>query len=456
MDLRGRGALVVGLARSGIAAARFLARRGARVVATDHKPAGELSADALSLAADGVGLELGGHNEASFRAADLVVVSPGVPWDLAALATARSAGAEVVSELELGFRFLPGEVAAVTGTKGKSTTTAALGAMLREAGRDVRVGGNIGEALTGLLDGATEETLFVLEVSSFQLEGVERFRPRVAVLLNLSPDHLDRHPDLAAYASAKARIFSRQQAEDWAVVNGDSPEVVELARGGQARLLPFHPAGPPAEGEAAFFDAGRAVLRRGGRCEELFPRERVRLPGAHLHGDLLAAATAARLLGAAPEALTRAVERFSGAEHVLERVAEIDEVGFYNDSKATNVDAVRKGLEAFGGPVLLIMGGRYKGGDFASLSDVVAGRVKTLFAIGEARERIRAALLPSAPVVLCASLGEAVTRAFAGAAAGDTVLLAPGCSSFDMFADYAARGRAFKAEVGRLSGRRRH
>ncbi len=448
--------LVVGLARSGIAAARFLARLGARVVATDRKPAGELSAEALSLAGDGVSLEMGVHYEASFRAAELVVVSPGVPWDLPALAAARSAGAEVVSELELGFRFLPGEVAAVTGTKGKSTTTAALGAMLREAGRDVRVGGNIGQALTGLLDGATEETLFVLEVSSFQLEGVERFRPRVAVLLNLSPDHLDRHPDLAAYAAAKARIFGRQQAEDWAVVNGDSPEVVELARDGRARLLPFHPAGPPSQDDAAFFDGGRAVLRRGGRCEELFPRERVRLPGTHLHGDLLAAATAARLLGADLEALTRAVGRFSGAEHVLERVAEIDAVRFYNDSKATNVDAVRKGLEAFEGPVLLIMGGRYKGGDFASLADVVAGRVKTLFAIGEARERIRAALLSSAPIVACASLGDAVQRAFAAAAAGDTVLLAPGCSSFDMFADYAERGRAFKTEVGRLSGRRRH
>jgi UDP-N-acetylmuramoylalanine--D-glutamate ligase len=347
-------------------------------------------------------------------------------------------------------------VAAGPGTKGKSTTTAALGAMLLEAGRDVRVGGNIGQALTGLLDDATEETLFVLEVSSFQLEGVVGFRPRVAVLLNLTPDHLDRHPDLHTYAAAKARIFGRQQADDWAVVNGDSPEVVALAREGRARLLPFHPTGRPAEGDAAFFEAGRAVLRRGGRCEELFPRERVLLPGAHLHGDLLAAATAARLLGAEPEALARAVARFAGAEHVLERVAEIDAVRFYNDSKATNVDAVRKSLEAFEGPVLLIMGGRYKGGDFASLADVVAGRVKTLFAIGEARERIQEALLPSAPVVVCASLEDAVTRAFAAAAAGDTVLLAPGCSSFDMFTDYAERGRAFKAEVGRLSGRRRH
>jgi UDP-N-acetylmuramoylalanine--D-glutamate ligase len=455
MDVRGRAVLVVGLARSGIAASRFLARLGARVVATDLKPPGELSVEALSLASHGVSLEVGGHHEASFRDAELVVVSPGVSWDLPQLAIARRSGAEVIAELELGFRFLPGEVVAVTGTKGKSTTTAALGAMLREAGREVRVGGNIGEAVTGLLDGATEATVFALEVSSFQLEGVVRFRPRVAVFLNLTPDHLDRHPDLGAYAAAKARVFAEQREGDFAVVNGDSPEVVELARSGRARLVTFHPLGRPEQDDVAFFDSGQAILRRDGRNEPLFSREMAQLPGAHLQGDLLAAATAARLLGAEPKALARAVARFSGAEHVLERVAEIDGVRFFNDSKATNVDAVRNGLLAFDGPVLLIMGGRYKGGDFASLGDVVAGRVKTLFSIGEARERIAAALAPATPIVACPSLREAVQRAFAAGSAGDTVLLAPGCSSFDMFRDYAERGRAFKAEVRRLSHRER-
>jgi len=352
-------------------------------------------------------------------------------------------------------------VAAITGTKGKSTTTAALGAMLKEAGRDVRVGGNIGEAVSGLVEGSTEKTVFVLEVSSFQLEGTEAFRPHLAVFLNLSPDHLDRHPSFADYARAKARIFRNQTEEDWAVVNADDARVLALAREGRARLLPFHPrpsAAPPAEpaGAAAFFAGGEARLRGpGGDVETLFPVSAVRLPGPHLAGDLLAAAAAARLLGAGAAAVERAVGRFTGVEHVLERVAEIGGVAFFNDSKATNVESAKRSIEAFPGPLLVVMGGRYKGGDFSELGAALAARGKAVLAIGEAQGRIVEALGSVLPVVACPSLAEAVERAWAEAAPGDTVLLAPACSSFDMFEDYAARGRAFKEEVHRLERRER-
>ncbi|HXB57806.1 MAG TPA: UDP-N-acetylmuramoyl-L-alanine--D-glutamate ligase [Vicinamibacteria bacterium] len=457
MAVEGKPIVVVGLARSGIAAAEFLARRGEAVVATDLREAGQLPAEAVRLAARGVRLELGGHHPETFAGAAQVVVSPGVPWEASALRTARAAGVPVIGEVELAFRHLQGRVAAVTGTKGKSTTTAALGAMLKEAGGDVRVGGNIGEALIGLVEGSTADTVFAVEVSSFQLEGVESFRPRVAVFLNISPDHLDRHPSFEAYAEAKARIFAKQTAEDWAVVNADDAAVLGLAKKGRARVLPFHPRNEPASAvgrpDAAFFAGGEARLARGGVAETLFPRSAVRLRGAHLMADLLAAAAAARLMGASPEAITRAVTGFLGLEHVLEPVATVRGVDFFNDSKATNVDAARRSLEAFSGPVLMILGGRYKGGDFAELGPGLRERGKRVLAIGEARERIVSALGGSVPVVPCASLVEAVELAFRAARPGDTVLLAPACSSFDMFTDYADRGRQFKEEVGRLAAR---
>jgi len=453
LELAGKQVVVVGLARSGIAAAEFLLRRGARVVAADRRPAAELAKEAVMLQERGARLELGAHSGRTFTTADLVVVSPGVPWDLPELRAAREAGVPVMAELELGFRHMRGTVAAVTGTKGKSTTTAALGAMLAQAGGDVRVGGNIGEAVTGLLDGATDETVFVLEVSSFQLEGTDTFHPHVAVFLNLSADHLDRHASFEEYAAAKGRIFANQTKDDWAVVNADDPGVLAKARLGRARLLPFAPS-PLGESDSAFFKDGHACLRLNGHVEQLFPISSVNLPGSHLLIDLLAASAAARLLGVSADAIGRASAEFRGVEHVLERVAEVGGVTFFNDSKATNVDAARKSLEAFDRPVVAILGGRYKGGDFADLRESLGRHGKAVMAIGEARERVAEALGPAVPVVLCDTLAEAVERGFAAAAPGDVVLLAPACSSFDMFQDYADRGRAFKREVGALVERK--
>jgi UDP-N-acetylmuramoylalanine--D-glutamate ligase len=453
-ELLGLSAVVVGLARSGIAAAATLARRGAKVVATDLKPRSALSQEALDLEALGVRLELGGHRAATFAAGDVVVVSPGVPWDLPELLAARKAGAQVLAELEMGARLLRGPIVAVTGTKGKSTTTAVLGAMLQEAGIETRVGGNIGSAITGLVEGATAKTVFVLEASSFQLEGTDLFHPKVALFLNLSADHLDRHADFESYARAKARIFANQTPDDWALVNGADPRVLSLAEAGKGRQLRFFPGGaesPIGSDDAAFFRSDRAWLRLSGAEEQLFRLESLRVPGPHLASDLLAAAAAARLLGATADAVARAAETFPGLEHVLERVAEVAGVVFFNDSKATNVEAARRSIEALDRPVVAIVGGRYKGGDFADLAPAVLRHGRAVLAIGEARDRVAAALGSSVPVTLCTSLDEAVERAAAVALPGDAVVLAPACSSFDMFGDYAERGRAFKEAVGRLT-----
>jgi UDP-N-acetylmuramoylalanine--D-glutamate ligase len=274
------------------------------------------------------------------------------------------------------------------------------------------------------------------------------------VWLNLSPDHLDRHPTLEAYVAAKARVFANQQPEDWAVVNADDPVVLREARRARARQLLFRVTGEPlASGDGAFFEAGAARLRQGGQLETLFLRGDVVLPGAHLHGDLLVAAAAARLLGASAVAIARAVRGFRGVEHVLEHVATIDGVAYYNDSKATNIEAARRSLEAFSAPVVVILGGRYKGGDFAELRPALRDHGRRVVAIGEAGERIGAALSEVVPVEHGASLADAVARARAAAQPGDVVLLAPACSSFDMFRDYAERGRVFKAEIERLAGR---
>lgn len=451
--LAGREALVVGLARTGLAVADFLVRRRARVVATDTKAREALPVEALDLERRGVLLEAGGHRVESFRKASLLVVSPGVPWDLPELEAARRGGAEVIAELELAFRHLSGPVVAVSGTKGKSTTTAAIGAMLREQGDDVRVGGNIGRPAIGLVEGTSAATRFVLEVSSFQLEGTQFFRPHVAVFLNLSDDHLDRHGSFAAYAAAKARIFANQTSSDWAVVNGRDERVLALAAAGQGRLVTFG-VEPQAGRAGAYFRDGVAWWRTAGSEERLFERDDVRLPGPHLADDLLAAAAAARLLGAEAGSIRRAVRAFEGAEHVLEFVAEIEGVRFFNDSKATNVAAARKSLEAFSDPVIAIMGGRFKGGDLSLLAASAHGRVKQVLAFGEARALFAEKLSPSVPVESCASLREAVERALRRGSPGDVVVLAPACASFDMFEDYAQRGRVFKDEVRRLGAAR--
>jgi UDP-N-acetylmuramoylalanine--D-glutamate ligase len=443
-SVAGQRVVVVGAARSGMAAAYLLARRGARVTLTDIL---DEIPDASALLEAGVGLELGSHDAETFERADLVVLSPGVQPRQEAIERARRRAVPVISELELAWRWLSGRVIAITGTKGKSTTTTLVGRMLEAGGRRVLVGGNIGLALSEQVEASTPDTLHVVEASSFQLEGVDTFHPWVAALLNFSPDHLDRHASIEAYADAKARVFARQSPEDWAVVNADDPYVLELARRGQARQLRFG----GEQLEEGVVVAGDAVVRRADRRDEpLVPLSSVRLLGRHLLADVAAAAAIAWVAGVPPDAMTRAVEGFTGLEHVLEPVDDIRGVRFVNDSKATNVEAARRAIESFGVGLVVILGGHYKGGDFRDLRDVLATRATAVVAIGEARGRIREALQGAVAVRDAATLHDAVRAAYASAGGSGTVLLAPACASFDMFRDYAERGRVFKAEVEAL------
>ena len=444
-SVAGKRVTVVGAARSGIAAAELLVRRGASVTLTDTRDELE-EEDQLRTA--GVELELGGHQEDTLTGADLIVMSPGVPTRQPAIEAARRAGVEVVGELELASRWLRGKVVAITGTKGKSTTTTLTGRMLEAGGRRVLVGGNIGLALSAQVDDSTEDTIHVVEVSSFQLEGTDTFRPWIAVLLNFSPDHLDRHSSVDEYAAAKSRIFATQTPDDWAVLNADDAPSLGIAGRTRARQLLFSMDGAVAEG--IVLDGDTIVRRTVGGQQSLVPLASIRLIGRHLVADVLAAAAVASLVGVEPAAMTRAVEGFTGLEHALEPVGEVGGVRFVNDSKATNIEAARRAVESFDHGVVVILGGRFKGGDFGDLLEPLRARHGSVVAIGEARPLIAAALGQGITVRESTDMSAAVRTAFASAEPGQTVVLAPACASFDMFRDYAERGRVFKQEVLRL------
>ena len=445
-SVHGQHVVVLGGGRSGIAAADLLVARGARVTLADT--ASELR-HADHLRAIGVAVELGPHRPALLTGADLIVLSPGVAPEQDAILAARKAGVTVIGEVELASRWLTGQILAVTGTKGKSTTTTLTARMLQEAGADVTAGGNLGVALSAQVAGSRTSSWHVVEVSSFQLEGIETFHPRIAVLLNLSADHQDRHSSMAEYGAAKARIFMNQTAEDWAVVNADDPAALALAARGRARRCDFALDAPLTEGVTV--EDGVIVRRQHGDRQPLLPVTSVLLPGRHLLSDVLAAAAASSVAGVPPDAMRRAVEGFHGLEHALERVGEVGGVRFINDSKATNIAAARRAIESFDDGVIAIIGGRFKGGRFEDLRDAAADRLDAVVAIGEAQPLIRAALEDVVPVHEASTMGDAVRRAFALAEPGGVVLLAPACSSFDMFEDYADRGRAFKVAMKQLA-----
>src|SRR5712671_2807731 len=394
-DVQGKRVTVVGAARSGIAAAELLARRRARVTLTEMRPE---VADAEPLRRLGVQLELGGHQTETLTQADLVVLSPGVPPDQAAVRKARERGVPIIGELELASRWLRGRVVAITGTKGKSTTTALTGQMLEAAGYKVTVGGNIGAPLSAQVSESTPDTVHVVEASSFQLEQIETFHPWIAVMLNFSSDHLDRHPSVDAYGAAKARIFENQTADDWAVINADDPAVLDLARKGRAQQRLFARRAPIERGTA--IEDGWIVDRRDrpdaavGAVEtvRLVPLDAIHLLGAHLVSDVMAAATVGAIAGGAPAALTAAVESFQGLEHAMEFVADIDGVRFINDSKATNVEAALRSIESFDSGLVPIIGGRFKGGDFRLLREPLKKRARAVVAIGEATPLVKDAL----------------------------------------------------------------
>jgi UDP-N-acetylmuramoylalanine--D-glutamate ligase len=449
-SVQGKRVTVAGAARSGLAAAELLARRGAQVTVSDIRAG---IPEAALPDVPGVTFELGGHAEQTFADADLVVLSPGVPPEQPVLAAARRRGVPVIGEVELASRWLLGRLIAITGTKGKSTTTALTGRMLEAAGFKVMVGGNIGAPLSAQVSASTPDTLHVVETSSFQLEQIETFHPWIAAMLNFSADHLDRHPNLGAYAAAKMRIFENQQPEDWAVINADDPSVLRLAQRGRASKRLFARRARVAEGTV--IEDGWITDRRGRQTARLVPLGAIHLLGPHLVEDVMAAATIGVIAGAPAGAMTAAVETFRGLEHAMELVAEIDGVRFVNDSKATNVESALRSIESFDAGVVPIIGGRFKGGDLRTLRDPLARRAKGVVAIGEARPIVREALAGAVAVHDAPSLEDAVNAAFELAKPAGVVLLAPACASFDMFRDYAERGRRFKEEVARIASRSR-
>jgi len=461
MDFTGKHILVVGLGRSGAAAARFLAARGARVKVTDAAPAEALGPVVAEMAGLGVELELGGHRPEGFSQADLIVLSPGVPPGIAPVEAARDRGIPIWGEMELAVRLIGAPIVGVTGTNGKTTTTDLIAQMLEASGLKVFCGGNIGTPLIEMIGTGDPPQVVVAEVSSFQLDTMDSFHPAVSVLLNVTDDHLDRYADFEAYAASKARIFALQQAGDTAVVNGADPVVRAMLPHIRAAILVFN--GRQAMENGA--DAGPAgitvtlpapVPPGGTWSVDLCHGARLDLAGfgpqgVHNRENAAAAALAALAAGGSLTGIQQALNRFKALAHRLEKVADKNGVAWFNDSKATNVDAVARALDSFAGPLVLIMGGRDKGGNFAALAQRVRDKVKAIVLIGEAGPLIAAALANAVPTTKASTMAAAVETAARLATAGDTVVLAPGCASFDMFTSYAHRGDVFRRAVEALA-----
>jgi UDP-N-acetylmuramoylalanine--D-glutamate ligase len=459
MDLNDKRVLVVGLGKSGVASALFLKSRGARVTVSDSKPETELRNEILLLLEHGITVETGGHGERTFREQDLIVVSPGVPIDAPQLLQARNLGEPVIGEIELASQFLPGPIVAITGANGKTTTTALAGEIVAAGGFSTLVGGNIGTPAISFVDQAGPKTWSVLEVSSFQLETIAEFRPKIAAILNITPDHLDRHKTFANYVNAKARVFENQGADDFTLLNADDPTTAGLSDRIRAQLFWFSRKKPVdrgafVRGDHIYFNDGRfhdGQFHDGQGEREIMPRAEISLRGAHNLENVLAAISIGMLAGCQPAEVRQAVRNFKAVEHRLEFVARIAEVDYYNDSKATNVDATIKAIESFPANVHLILGGKDKGSDYTVLNELLRQRVKRVYTIGAAAGKIESQIQGATEIEHAETLENAVRRASEAAAPGDVVLLAPACSSFDQFQNYEHRGRVFKEVVHSLA-----
>jgi len=439
--LRGTRALVVGLKKSGVAAAQLLRREGALVRATDLNPLERLPE------ARGLDIPFALQSDAVFENCDLIVLSPDVPADLPAIQAARGRGVTVIGDVELAAPFLRGRIIGITGSNGKTTTTSLTGHILREAGVPVQVGGNIGVAVASMIDSSRDEGWNVLELSSFQLETIREFRAHVAAALNVTQNHLDRHHTFENYTAAKGRIFENQRAEDLAILNAGDPVTAAFARQTAARVEWFSSRCAAEPGAALCGDRlvvnGKLLMMAG----------EVPIRGTHNIENVLAAALAASRAGVALEAIAAAVRTFKAVEHRLEFVRTLDGIDFYNDSKATSVDATLKALDAFDGGVWVILGGKDKGLDYRALRAPLAAKARAALLIGVAAGKIGAALEGAVPLVESGTIEAAVAHAFAHGSAGDTVLLAPACASFDQFKSYEHRGEVFKAIVNGLHGK---
>jgi UDP-N-acetylmuramoylalanine--D-glutamate ligase len=443
-ELRGKRVLVVGLARTGIATALFCAARGASVTATDSRVESEIGAEIGKLRRGGVTLELGGHQEKSFLAQDLIIPSPGVSADAPLLQSARAERVAIWSEIELAYRFLKGRLIGITGSNGKTTTASLVEHILKNAGFSTILAGNIGTPLIGCVEALRDDMVTVAELSSFQLELIDAFRPNIGLFLNLTPDHLDRHHTMEAYGAAKARLFENQTAEDFAVLNADDPGTTPYA---PSRPQVYWFSHKQRVTHGAFVRGEEILFRRNGSEEVVLKRENIPLAGRHNLENVLAAVTVARIVGADTGAIARGVRSFAGVEHRLEFVAEIGGVRYYNDSKATNVDATMKALDAFAGRILVILGGKDKGSDYAELQKPLREKAILALLIGAAAEKIEKQIAGSVAIERAGTIERAVEIASHVAQPGDIVLLAPACASFDQFQNYEHRGRVFKELV---------
>jgi UDP-N-acetylmuramoylalanine--D-glutamate ligase len=449
MDVSNKRVLVVGLGKSGVASALFLKSKGARVTVSDTKPQDQLKDEIPALLDQGIAVETGGHGERTFGGQDLIVVSPGVPTDAPPLMQARALGRDVIGEIELAARFFPGRIVAITGSNGKTTTTTLAGEIVTAGGYRAAVGGNIGTPAISLVEGATADTIAVWEVSSFQLETIQTFRPQIAVVLNVTPDHLDRHRTFAAYTDAKARIFENQQPEDFAVLNADDLTCVELAARTRAQVFWFSRTREVKQG--AFAHDGRTFFRDHSGQKEIMLVSEIPLKGAHNVENVLAAVSVGALLRCEPDRIRKTVHDFKAVEHRLEHVATIRGVEYYNDSKATNVDATIKALESFPANIHLILGGKDKGSDYTVLNDLLRQRVKRVYTIGAAAAKIESQIAGATEIDHAETLEAAIKHAAELAKPGDVVLLAPACASFDQFRNYEHRGKVFKQVVNGLA-----
>jgi UDP-N-acetylmuramoylalanine--D-glutamate ligase len=447
IELRNKRVLVIGLARTGAATALFCAARGSRVTATDTRIEKELGDSIAPLQKAGVSLELGGHREKLILDADLIIPSPGVPADAPLLQFARSKGVTIWSEVELASRFLKGRLIGITGSNGKTTTTSLIEHILRSAKFSTILAGNIGTPLISCVDKSSENTITVAELSSFQLELIEKFRPNISVFLNLTPDHLDRHHTLESYGKAKARIFENQTEADSALLNADDPGTTPYAPT-KPQVFWFSRKQRVAQG--AFVKENEILFRREGAQQPVLKLIDIPLAGAHNVENVLAAVAATRLAGAEPAAIAKGVRSFAGVEHRLEFVAEIAGVRYYNDSKATNVDATLKALDAFPGRVLIILGGKDKGSDYTVLQTPLREKAILALLIGAAAGKIEKQIAGSVAIEQAGTLERAVETAAHAARPDDVVLLAPACASFDQFQNYEHRGRVFKELVHQL------
>ena len=447
----GKRISVLGMARSGVSCARLLKKIGAEVFVSEIKVGEHLTAGINQLLELSIDFETGGHTSKAIRDKDFIVVSPGIPLGVPILSQAENSGIPIFSEIEVAFWLTDAKIIGITGSNGKTTTVTLVGEILKEDKRECQVGGNIGIPFSSIVEKVSPDGILVLELSSFQLERIEEFKPYISSVLNITPDHLDRHPDLKSYMEAKLRILENQTQDDFAVLNADDENSLKLASYGKSRKA-FFSVGKELE-QGAFVRKGKLVSRWNGKESQIIDAIQIGIKGPHNLSNASAACAICSILEVTPQSMQKALKSFKGVEHRLEQVATISGVNFINDSKATNVESVWYALQSVSPPIILIAGGKDKGGDFSKLRELVQKNVKALILIGDAKEKLNDVLGDLVPTFLSDSLEEAVQLSFKKASPKDVVLLSPGCASFDMFKDYQNRGNVFKSSVRDLTGR---